>query len=119
MTLRELLYEYGDRFKIFLNHIKDFIEQFSMVLQCNTSILDIPLKNVFIMLFCILYFFMSLWDGYTAAQVAYNRENNGQYYTLTIAAAFLATLYDWFTFAILASVVLILVYPFIMVLAIL
>jgi hypothetical protein len=56
MTLRELLYEYGDRFKIFLNHINDFIEQFSMVLQCNTSILDIPLKNVFIMLFCILYF---------------------------------------------------------------
>ena len=57
MTLRELLYEYGDRFKIFLNNINDFIEQFSMVLQCNTSILDIPLKNVFIMLFCILYFF--------------------------------------------------------------
>ena len=119
MTLRELLYEYGDRFKIFLNNINDCIEQFSMVLQCNTSILDIPLKNVFIMLFCILYFFMSLWDGYNAAHAAYKRENNGQYYTLTISVAFITTLYKRSILAISSSVVLILVYPFIMVLAIL
>ena len=74
------------------------------------------------MLFCILYFFMSLWDGYNAAYAAYaayKRKNNGQYYTLTISVAFITTLYKRSILAISASVVVILVYPFMMVLAIL
>lgn len=114
MTLREFISEYGDKFKIFIKIIKDFVEQFFGVLQGHTSILDLTLGNIFIMLFCTIYFIASLWDGYNGAYQAFKSESTGQIYALTIPLGFIISSVQWWFFAVKILIALIFIYPLFM-----